>query len=182
MKVSSLKFPGVFIIEPRIFEDKRGHFLETFQVQRYSEFGIPPKFVQDNVSYSRQGVLRGLHYQLRRPQGKLICTVQGAIFDVVLDIRKSSPNFGKWTSMVLDSQEYRQLYVPEGFAHGFYVLSERATVIYKCTDYYEPQDERGVFWDDPDLGINWPGKTPVLSEKDRAYLGLKHILLDQLPE
>lgn len=182
MKVSNPEFPEVFLIEPRIFDDNRGHFLETYQAQRYAKFGIPPKFVQDNLSSSRQGVLRGLHYQLTRPQGKLIWTVQGAIFDVVLDIRKSSPNFGKWSSMVLNSQDYRQLYVPEGFAHGFYVLSERATVIYKCTDYYDPRDERGVSWDDPDLGIHWPTQMPILSEKDRDYLGLKDIPLDQLPE
>jgi dTDP-4-dehydrorhamnose 3,5-epimerase len=182
MKIKDLEVPGVLLIEPRVFEDNRGHFFETYQEKRYSEFGLPARFVQDNLSFSRQGVLRGLHYQLGRPQGKLVWAVQGSIFDVVVDIRKSSPHFGKSTSIVLDSKDYRQLYVPEGFAHGFYVLSEWAVVIYKCTDYYEPREERGVYWNDPALKIHWPGKAPILSDKDEDYPRLSDIPRDQLPE
>lgn len=181
MKISTL-LPGALVLEPRIFVDNRGHFLETYQAQRYAEAGLPAHFVQDNLSFSQHGVLRGLHYQLGQPQGKLVFVVQGTIFDVVVDIRKSSPNFGRWASVVLEAKDYRQLYVSPGFAHGFWVMSEQATVIYKCTDYYAPREERGVIWNDPALGIPWPEATPLLSEKDAVYPRLQDIPADQLPE
>jgi len=181
MKVTPTPLPDVLLIEPIIFPDSRGHFLETYQAARYQEFGVPSRFVQDNLSFSLKGVLRGLHYQLGRPQGKLVWVVQGVIFDVVVDIRKSSPRFGRWMGMELDSRDYRQVYIPEGFAHGFCVLSSEATVIYRCTDYYAPKEERGIRWDDPSLGINWPVSDPILSPKDLLYPGLKELLPTNLP-
>jgi len=181
MKVTPTQLPEVLLIEPRIFPDPRGHFLETYQADRYQEAGIPGRFVQDNLSYSLKGVLRGLHYQLGRPQGKLVLVAQGVIFDVVVDIRKSSPRFGRWMSIELDSRDYRHLYVPEGFAHGFCVLSSEATVIYKCTDYYAPAEERGIPWNDPSLGIDWPINDPILSTKDLVYPNLQDEAPDQLP-
>ncbi len=181
MKVTPTKLPEVLLLEPKIFPDDRGHFLETYQADRYRECGVPARFVQDNLSYSIKGVLRGLHYQLGQPQGKLVWAVQGRIFDVVVDIRKSSPSFGHWISLELDGDSYRQLYVPEGFAHGFCVLSAEAVVIYKCTDYYAPKEERGIIWNDPGLGIDWPVKDPLLSPKDLIYPTLHQAGRDQLP-
>jgi dTDP-4-dehydrorhamnose 3,5-epimerase len=182
MKVTPTNLPEVLLIEPRVFADNRGHFLETYRAGRYLESGIQKKFVQDNLSYSKKGVLRGLHYQLGHPQGKLVWVVTGVIFDVVVDIRKSSPNFGKWVNVVLDSRSYRQLYIPEGFAHGFCVTSDAAIVLYKCTDYYAPQDDWGIRWDDPTLGIDWPVVEPILSAKDSGYPGLKDLSAEDLPE
>ena len=182
MKVTPTKLPEVLLIEPRIFPDARGHFLETYQADRYRDCGVPSRFVQDNLSYSLKGVLRGLHYQLGRPQGKMIWAVQGRIFDVVVDIRKSSPRFGRWLSLEFDGDSCRQLYVPEGFAHGFCVLSAEAVVIYKCTDYYAPAEERGIIWDDPGLGIDWPVKDPLLSPKDLIFPTLQQEPRDQLPD
>ncbi|RJR46413.1 MAG: dTDP-4-dehydrorhamnose 3,5-epimerase [Deltaproteobacteria bacterium] len=182
MKVTPTKLPEVLLIEPKIFEDARGHFLETYQADRYRDCGVPARFVQDNLSYSHHGVLRGLHYQLGRPQGKLVWPVQGRIFDVVVDIRKSSPRFGQWISMELDCTSCSQLYVPEGFAHGFCVLSAEAVVIYKCTDYYAPVEERGIIWNDTGLGIDWPVKDPILSPKDLVYPTLQLAGRDQLPD
>jgi dTDP-4-dehydrorhamnose 3,5-epimerase len=181
MNVTPMTLPEVLVLEPRIFPDSRGHFLETYQESRYQEFGIPSRFVQDNLSRSHKGVLRGLHYQIRQPQGKLIWVVQGVIFDVVVDVRKSSPHFGQWAGIELDSQDYRQVYIPPGFAHGFCVLSSEAIVIYKVTDFYAPQEERGIRWDDLSLGINWPTAEPIVSPKDRQYPGLKEILPQDLP-
>jgi dTDP-4-dehydrorhamnose 3,5-epimerase len=180
MKVTPTKFSEVLLIEPCIFADSRGYFLETYRTVSYSDHGIPP-FFQDNLSYSRKGALRGLHYQLGRPQGKLVWVIQGVIFDVVVDIRQGSKNFGKWQSMILDSQYHKQLYIPKGFAHGFCVTSDSAIVFYKCTDYYAPQEERGIRWDDPALGIDWPIAEPILSLKDQAYPRLSDVPVRELP-
>ncbi len=181
MKVTATTLPGVLLIEPRIFTDERGHFWEAYQAERYSRWDIPP-FVQDNLSYSSQGVLRGLHYQLGQPQGKLVCALQGEIFDVVVDIRRGSPTFGSWLGVVLDARSCRQLYVPQGFAHGFCVTSEAALVLYKCTDYYAPQEEKGIRWNDPALGIDWPITDPIISPRDRAYPNLHEVPAAELPE
>lgn len=181
MKASRTENLDLVMLEPRIFRDNRGHFLELFQAERYVEHGVPEHFVQDNLSYSTKGVLRGLHYQLGRPQGKLVGVLQGLVFDVAVDIRTGSPTFGRYTGIVLSSENYRQVYIPEGFAHGFCVLSESATVLYKCTDFYVPEEERGIRWDDPFLNIPWPIPNPVLSEKDCLYPLLKDMAVDQLP-
>jgi dTDP-4-dehydrorhamnose 3,5-epimerase len=181
MKTNRTESLDLIVLEPRVFADKRGHFLEVFQAERYGELGIPDRFVQDNISVSTRGVLRGLHYQLGRPQGKLVWVVQGKIFDVSVDIRRGSPTFGRYDGLVLSSDNYGQLYIPEGFAHGFCVLSESAVVLYKCTDYYNPKEERGVRWDDPMLNIDWPVPAPVLSEKDKTYPILSDMAPDQLP-
>lgn len=182
MKVSSSSvFSEVIIIEPAVYRDERGFFMETYQAQRYSEQGIPV-FVQDNLSYSRQrGVLRGLHYQLRQPQGKLISVVQGEIFDVAVDLRRGSPTFGKWVGVVLSETNRRQLYIPEGFAHGFCVTSQQALVSYKCTDFFKREDERGIRWDDPKLRIRWPVSKPVVSDKDRELPVLDQVSEEDLP-
>ena len=181
MKIVPTQIPEVLLIEPRIFTDPRGHFLEVFHAERYLKEHIGAKFVQDNLSHSSQGVLRGLHYQLGRPQGKLVTAVVGEIFDVVVDIRHGSPTFGSWTGVVLSSKNYAQLYVPEGFAHGFCVISAAATVLYKCTDFYAPAEERGIRWDDPRLAIPWPVAEPNLSEKDAVYPALSEVSVEQLP-
>jgi dTDP-4-dehydrorhamnose 3,5-epimerase len=159
--------PEVLIIKPPHYSDHRGFFMETHHQARYAEAGLDRVFVQDNHSHSKKHVLRGLHYQLTRPQGKLVFVVAGEIFDVAVDIRKGSPTFGKWTGAYLSDENKQQIYVPEGFAHGFVVLSEFADVIYKCTDFYAPGDERGIYWADPSIAINWPIKDPILSDKDR---------------
>ena len=173
--------PEVLIVEPDVHGDGRGYFLETYRAQRYAEQGLPDTFVQDNLSFSRKGVLRGLHYQLGRPQGKLVWVLQGEVFDVAVDIRRGSPTFGRWVSATLSSADHRQLYVPEGFAHGFCVLSETALFTYKCTDYYAPEEERGIRWDDPALGIDWPVAEPIVSDKDRAYPALENVPEGDLP-
>ncbi len=170
MLIKSSDIPDVKIIEPRIFSDERGFFLETYHAQRYAEAGIPDKFVQDNHSGSRQGTLRGLHYQIRRAQGKLIQVVVGEIFDVVVDLRRSSPTFGRWLGTLLTAQNKLQLWIPQGFAHGFYVVSEWAEVTYKTTDYYAPEWERTLLWNDPELKIDWqipPNTQPIVSAKDQ---------------
>jgi len=173
--------PEVMVIEIDKFPDDRGYFVETFQEKRYREAGIGAGFVQDNLSFSRKGVLRGLHYQYPHGQAKLVHVVQGEIFDVVVDIRKGSPRFGKWTGVILSDTNRRQLFVPVGFAHGFYVLSETAYVLYKCTDFYSPESEGGVLWCDPDLNISWPTEDPIVSPKDAGYQSLKDISEDRLP-
>jgi len=176
-----LAIPGVLLIEPKLFRDPRGFFLETYHRQKYLEAGIDGAFVQDNCSHSVRGVLRGLHYQLRHAQAKLVHVVLGTIFDVVVDIRKGSPTFGKWVSCTLSDQNRHQLYVPKGFAHGFCVMSDEADVVYKCSDNYDPSDERGVLWCDPGIGIKWPVPHPVLSPKDAVLRSLSDILPDELP-
>ena len=169
MKFSPTSLPEVVLIEPRVFSDERGFFMEVYQAERFNEAGISGTFVQDNHSRSRRGTLRGLHYRIQRPQGKLVRAVLGEIYDVAVDLRRSSPTFGRWTAARLSAENKRQLWVPAGFAHGFYVLSEWADVVYKVTDFYVPGAERTLIWNDPAIGIEWPlldGKAPVLSDKD----------------
>ncbi|SEM06451.1 dTDP-4-dehydrorhamnose 3,5-epimerase [Stigmatella aurantiaca] len=174
MKVTETAIPGVLLIEPKVFGDDRGFFLETFHAQRYADAGIPGPFVQDNYSRSAKGTLRGLHFQEPQPQGKLVQVVAGAVFDVAVDIRRGSPTFGKWVGVELSAENRRQLWVPPGFAHGFCVTSESADFQYKCTALYSPQNERSILWNDPDLGITWPlSGEPKLSAKDAAAPRLK---------
>jgi dTDP-4-dehydrorhamnose 3,5-epimerase len=173
--------PEVLLLEPRVHRDGRGYFLEIFQSERYGAEGVKNPFVQDNVSYSMRDVIRGLHYQLGRPQAKLVMAVHGEIFDVVVDIRRGSPTFGRWSGAILSGEEGQQIYVPKGFAHGFGVMSESAAVLYKCTDYYAPAEERGIRWDDPGLGIQWPVDAPIVSDKDRAYPFLAQMRSEDLP-
>ena len=160
--------PDVIIVQPDVHADKRGYFIETYHQKEFAAGGIDREFVQDNQSMSARGTLRGLHYQIQRPQGKLIRVLYGEVFDVSVDIRRSSPNFGKWFGIRLSGENKTALYVPADFAHGFCVLSERAEFFYKCTDFYAPEFERAIRWDDPDLAITWPTRDPVLSEKDVA--------------
>lgn len=168
MKIIETALPGVLIVEPKVFGDHRGFFLETYNAERYQEAGIEGTFVQDNHSRSRKGVLRGLHYQLDKPQGKLVWVKKGRVFDVAVDVRKGSPTFGQWAGCILDEESHRQLWVPPGFAHGFLVLSDEVDFVYKCTELYDPPSERGVAWDDPAIGIEWPDvDAPIaLSDKD----------------
>jgi len=168
MTVHELQLPGLLLIEPDVYGDERGVFLETWNAERYAEHGIDASFVQDNLSRSRRGVLRGLHFQNPHPQGKLISVWEGAVYDVTVDIRAGSDTFGQWIGCTLSAENKRQLYVPEGFAHGFAVTSETALFHYKCTDVYAPDAEGTVRWNDPDLGIDWPVDAPELSEKDRT--------------
>ena len=175
------ELPGVVRFEPDVFKDDRGFFLETFHQKKYADKGLTHKFVQDNHSHSFRGVLRGLHYQLKHPQGKLIYVVNGEIFDVVVDIRQGSSFFGRWSGLILSAENKRQLFVPEGFAHGFLVLSKTADVIYKCTDFYAPDDEYGIYWADPMLNIRWPITDPILSGKDSTYPNLADIPKENLP-
>ncbi len=176
MKFIPSHIPDVVIIEPDVFGDHRGFFMETWQARKFEEAGIDEMFVQDNHSKSAQGILRGLHYQIKHPQGKLVRVVAGKVFDVAVDLRKSSPTFGKWVGEILSAENKKMLWIPGGFAHGFYVMSEHAEFLYKCTDFYEPEYERCLRWDDPNLAIDWPlieGKPPALSEKDKAGVTLK---------
>lgn len=182
MKISATSLPGVLLIEPKVFGDERGFFLETYHQQKYQDSGLDTVFVQDNHSRSTRGVLRGLHYQLKNPQGKLVSVASGEVFDVAVDIRQGSPTFGKWYGEILSDTNHRQLYVPPGFAHGFLVLSEVADFTYKCTDYYAPGDEYTIAWNDPDIGIHWPGTNMVLSEKDSNAPNLSELSADQLPK
>jgi dTDP-4-dehydrorhamnose 3,5-epimerase len=169
MKISHSKLKGCVIIEPRVFGDERGFFLETFQAVRYEqEAGIDLPFVQDNHSRSAKGVLRGLHFQKTKPQGKLVRVVRGEVYDVAVDIRKGSATFGEWEGVILSEENKKQFWVPPGFAHGFVVLSDTADFEYKCTDYYDPSDEGSILWSDPDLDIPWPIANPVLSAKDES--------------
>jgi len=181
MNIISTKLSGVMIIEPKVFGDNRGFFLETWNQARYAECGLPANFVQDNLSYSQRGVLRGLHFQNPNAQGKLVYVLQGEVFDVAVDIRVSSPTFGQWVGVTLSAENKRQFYIPEGFAHGFCVTSETALFAYKCTDVYSPQFEHGVSWDDPELRIDWPIENPILSEKDQKYPRLKDVGVGVLP-
>ena len=168
MNVTETEIPEVLLIQPRVFEDERGYFLETFHNSRYTEAGIPHTFVQDNHSRSSKGVLRGLHYQLKNAQDKLIYVVRGEIFDVAVDIRRGSPTFGKWVGATLSEADKTQLFIPKGFAHGFFVVSEAADVVYKCSDMYDPTDDYGIFWNDPAIDIQWPlAGNPAVSLKDQ---------------
>jgi dTDP-4-dehydrorhamnose 3,5-epimerase len=181
MQVSDTPLPGLYHIEPRVFPDQRGFFLETWQATRYAQAHVPGPFVQDNCSRSSYGTLRGLHYQLAHPQGKLVWVVQGEVFDVAVDIRRDSPTFGQWHGEILSAENHYQLYIPPGFAHGFCVLSPSADFCYKCTDFYTPGDEYGLRWDDPRLSIAWPIPTPLLSDKDCTYPTLETIPPEHLP-
>lgn len=182
MKVEQTSLPGVVLISPKVFGDARGYFKETWSRQRYQDAGLPGEFVQDNLSLSRKGILRGLHFQNPRPQGKLVQVLQGEVFDVAVDIRRGSPHFGRWFGTVLSAENHLQMYVPEGFAHGFCVLSEAAMFVYKCTEYYEPAADCSLRWDDPDIGIDWPlDDAPELSAKDKDALLLRDFPQDRLP-
>lgn len=178
MKVTPTDLAGVVLIEPKVYGDERGFFVETFQAQRYLELaGISATFVQDNHSRSRRGVLRGLHLQKARPQGKLVRVARGEVFDVAADVDPASPTFGRWTGAVLSDDNQHQLWIPPGYAHGYLVLSEVADFEYKCTDYYDPKSEAGVVWNDPQLGIDWPIAEPTLSPKDRGLPTLAELTL-----
>ena len=181
MKILPTSLPEVFIIEPRVFEDSRGFFLETYHQRRYAEKGINCNFVQDNLSRSVRNTLRGLHYQIEYAQAKLIQVIKGVVFDVVVDIRQGSPKFGQWAGVNLSDGNRRQLFVPEGFAHGFCVLSEAADVVYKCSDFYAPEDEGGILWSDPDLAVHWPVEKPLLSDKDSRLPCLADVPPEKLP-
>ena len=181
MKVKETALPGLLLIEVDCFGDQRGFFMETWQKERYKSFGIEEEFVQDNLSYSEHGVLRGLHFQNPQGQGKLVYVIRGEVYDVVVDIRKGSSTFGKWEGHYLSGENRRQLYVPEGFAHGFCVTGKKALFAYKCSDYYNRETEKGIIWNDPDLGIKWPIEKPVLSDKDRELSLLKNVKSDDLP-
>lgn len=168
MKFLETSLPGVVVVDPIVFSDARGFFMETYHRDKFAEHGIEAEWVQDNHSASQHGTLRGLHYQIENPQAKLVRVIVGEIYDVAVDVRYGSPTFGKWYGQLLSAENRLQMYVPVGFAHGFCVTSERAEVIYKCTDLYNPKGERSVRWDDPDIGIDWPGENPLLSDKDAA--------------
>lgn len=180
MNILPGRLPGLLIIEPRVFGDPRGYFLETWNTARYREHGLDVEFVQDNLSFSRRGILRGLHFQSPNPQGKLVQVLQGEVYDVAVDLRRSSPTFGQWDALVLSAENKRQFYVPPGFAHGFAVTSETALFHYKCTRYYSPKDELTLLWNDPDLAIPWPLSEPLLSDKDRRGLRLRELPVDRL--
>lgn len=180
MKTIATSLEGLLILEPKVFEDARGYFLETYHRRRYRDSGVLTNFVQDNLSFSKKDTLRGLHFQIARPQAKLVQVVTGEIFDVAVDIRSSSASFGKWTGIVLSEENKRQLLVPEGFAHGFCVLSNTAHVAYKCSGFYNPADEGGIRWSDPDIGIEWPVKDPILSDKDSRLPHLSELTAAQL--
>ena len=173
--------PGVRLIDPAVFPDNRGFFMETYHQGRYGDGGIDAVFVQDNYSHSQRGTLRGLHYQLRKAQAKLIYVITGEIFDVAVDIRRGSPTFGHWVGETLSAENRRQIYIPPGFAHGFCVVSEEADVIYKCSDFYAPGDEYGIFWADPEIDITWPLADVVLSDKDSNNPPLAAVAEDALP-
>ena len=175
MNIITTQLEDVVIIEPEIFRDSRGFFMETYNQDRYEEAGIAGIFVQDNLSYSVKGTLRGLHFQVKRPQAKLVQVVTGEIFDVAVDIRQGSSTFGKWAGVYLSEKNKRQLFIPEGFAHGFCVISETAYFLYKCSDFYFQHDEGGIIWSDPDIGIDWPVKDPIISEKDKQLPRLSDI-------
>jgi dTDP-4-dehydrorhamnose 3,5-epimerase len=179
MNITNTPLQGLIIIEPDIFTDNRGYFFEVYQQQRYAEWGIP-HFIQDNMSRSKRDTLRGLHYQLPHSQGKLVGVTRGTVWDVVVDIRVSSPTFGQWFSTTLSDENHRQIYIPPGFAHGFCVLSDEADFYYKCSDFYAPSCEQGIAWNDTRLNIPWRVKNPVLSPKDEVYPSLHEISHEKL--
>jgi dTDP-4-dehydrorhamnose 3,5-epimerase len=184
MRRIATALPDVALVEPQVFGDPRGYFMETYNAREFARLGVESHFVQDNQSGSQQGVLRGLHYQLGRPQAKLVRVVRGEVFDVAVDLRRGSPTFGCWAGEILSEQNRRMLFIPEGFAHGFFVLSEQAEFAYKCSAYYAPEEERGVIWNDPTLAIAWPipaGVVPLLSSKDSRYPRLQEMAVEDLP-
>jgi dTDP-4-dehydrorhamnose 3,5-epimerase len=177
MKFTPTVIPDVILIDPDVFGDNRGFFMETWHAKKFSEDGIAAHFVQDNHSRSSQGILRGLHYQIKKPQGKLVRVLSGEVFDVAVDLRKKSITFGQWVGIYLSAENKKMLWIPPGFAHGFYVISQQADFFYKCTDFYAPELERAICWDDPDLAIDWPlidGKRPLLAPKDQAAVVFKN--------
>ena len=180
MNVLHCEIEGPLIFEPKVFGDARGFFMEIWSRRRYAEAGLDMDFVQDNISLSRGGILRGLHYQIPGAQGKLVYVLQGEVFDVAVDIRRSSPTFGRWHGLVLSAENKRQFYVPPGFAHGFVVMSETALFAYKCTTLYAPQNEMTIAWDDPEIGVPWPVAKPLLSEKDTRGLRLRDVPAEKL--
>lgn len=181
MKVTPTKLEGVLIVEPAVFGDERGYFLETYNMPRYADAGIGGAFVQDNLSCSATGVLRGLHFQNPHTQGKLVSVLRGEVFDVAVDIRSGSPTFGQWVGVTLSGENKLQLYIPEGFAHGFYTMRDDTLFAYKCTGIYHPESELTIIWDDPDIGIAWPAASPIVSAKDLAGRPLKEVGTDRLP-
>jgi dTDP-4-dehydrorhamnose 3,5-epimerase len=181
MKIEETKLPEVLTLQPELFSDERGFFLETWNSRRYEGIGIPGPFVQDNVSFSKKGVLRDLHFQHPQSQAKLIQVLSGEVLDVAVDIRIGSPTFGQCVTEVLSGHNHIQLYIPAGFAHGYCVTSDTALFAYKCTDFYNPSTESGIIWNDPDLNIDWPIKEPLLSTKDASYARLKDLPPDKLP-
>lgn len=180
MNVKETKLAGVLVLEPNVFSDERGFFLETWKSTRYENAGIGGPFVQDNVSFSKKGVLRGLHFQYPQSQGKLVQVLSGEVVDIAVDVRVGSSTFGHWVSEVLSDANHRQIYIPPGFAHGYCVTSQTAVFLYKCTDFYNSATESGIIWNDPDLNIDWPIKEPVLSPKDANYSRLKDLSPDKL--
>ncbi len=181
MKLIETAMSGCKVIEPAVFGDDRGFFFETWNADRFGEHGLPTAFVQSNVSGSAKGVLRGLHYQWPRPQGKLVTVLEGEVYDVAVDIRRGSPTFGRWEAVVLSAENKRQFWIPEGFAHGFAVLSERALFSYLCTDVYVKESDAGIRWNDADIAVDWPISVPTLSAKDEVAPFLKDIPEDRLP-
>jgi dTDP-4-dehydrorhamnose 3,5-epimerase len=181
MNIISTSTEGLLIIEPKIFKDTRGFFMEIYNRRKYEAAGITETFVQDNLSYSLKNTVRGLHFQIRHSQAKLVQVISGEIFDVAVDLRSGSATFGKWTGVRLSDKNGRQMYVPKGFAHGFCVLSEFAAFYYKCSDFYAPDDEGGIIWSDPDIGIEWPVENPIISEKDKRYPKLSSLSAGQRP-
>lgn len=181
MKVTTARLPGCLIIEPKVFRDERGFLLEAWQRERYKRHGIGPDFVQSNLSRSECGVLRGLHFQWPNPQGKLVSVQEGEVFDVAVDIRRGSPNFGRWIGVFLSAKNQRQFWIPEGFAHGFVATTEYALFSYHCTAEYDAKTEAAIAWDDVDIGIDWPVDAPSLSEKDAVAPKLKELPFDRLP-
>ena len=181
MKIIQTSLPGCVVIEPAVFGDARGVFFETWNAERFAQHGLPSRFVQSNVSTSVHGVLRGLHYQWPRPQGKLVSVLEGEVYDVAVDIRRGSPTFGKWEAVVLSAENRRQFWIPEGFAHGFAVLSERAVFSYLCTEVYVKEADAGVRWNDAAIGVDWPISAPQLSAKDEAAPFLEQIAEERLP-
>lgn len=181
MEKLNTSLPGVFELQPKVFRDARGFFLETYHQQKFADLGIHDRFVQDNQSRSVKGTLRGLHYQLRHPQAKLCRVVEGEVLDVAVDIRIGSPAFGKWTSVLLSAERHNQVFIPQGFAHGFVVLSDSAQFLYKCSDFYDPSSEYGIIWNDPGLAISWGVASPLVSEKDAKYSTLAAMPREFLP-
>jgi dTDP-4-dehydrorhamnose 3,5-epimerase len=173
--------PEVWELQPKVFRDARGFFMETYNQQKFAELGIPDIFVQDNHSRSGKGTLRGLHYQLRHTQAKLCRVIEGEALDVAVDVRLGSPNFGKWTSVVLSAERQNQIFIPRGFAHGFLALTDSVQFLYKCSDFYDPSSERGIIWNDPDLGIPWGVVNPLISERDTKYSRLAEMPREFLP-
>jgi dTDP-4-dehydrorhamnose 3,5-epimerase len=182
MNVIPGRIKGLLVIEPKVFGDARGFFMETWNLQKYEQAGVSNHFVQDNISVSRRGALRGLHFQNPNAQGKLVSVLQGEVLDMVVDVRLGSPTFGQWEAVMLSSENRRQFYIPPGFAHGFAVVSETAMFHYKCTGFYSPKDELTIRWDDPDIGIKWPLDNPIVSEKDAKGLLLKDVPRERLFE